>query len=58
LHKAEALSRIGFVFDKALPPLLREPILNLSHILKLFFVSRVFGFSRDLTTRGGVLFVL
>ena len=42
----------------ALPSLRREPIPNLSHILQLFFVLRVFGFSRDLTTRGGVPFVL
>jgi hypothetical protein len=48
---------IGFVFDDALPSLRREPVPDLSHILQLFFILRVFGFSRDLTTRSGVLFV-
>jgi len=53
----KALSDIGFVFDDPPPPLCREPIPNLSHVLKLFFISGIFRFSRYLTALSGELLV-
>jgi hypothetical protein len=52
-----ASSKIALAADNPLPPLRCEPFPNLGHILQLFFVSRVFRFSRDLTALSGVLFV-
>jgi hypothetical protein len=49
---------IGFVFDDTLPPLVREPFPNLSHVFQLPFISWIFNSSRHLAALSGVLFVL